>query len=86
LPFATQPIDNVKDSPESGGLKSPQAFVSDLFAEERRKGREPTMGAAEKAWTAERHGQRDEVRAAAREELEKDGKRVQRGRPKKPPK
>jgi hypothetical protein len=79
-----QPIDNVNGSPPSGGLKSRQAFVSNFFAAERREGREPTISAAEKAWTdAGGRGHREQIRAATRQLLEKLGKPVMPGRPRK---
>jgi hypothetical protein len=80
-------IDNVNGSPQSDGLKSPQAFARNFIAAERREKREPTINTVEKAWTdAGGRGHREEVRDAARKELEKDGKSVRVGRPRKSPK
>jgi hypothetical protein len=82
-----QPIDNVNGSPQSDGLKSPQAFARNFIAAETREKREPTISTVEKAWTdAGGRGRREEVREAARKELEKDGKPVRVGRPRKSPK
>jgi hypothetical protein len=85
LPSSAQPID---ERPQRGNaLKSPQAFVRDFFIAAGFKGRIPTIVECERAWaTAGGRGHREDVRNAARQELEKTGNRVRAGRPRNSPK
>jgi hypothetical protein len=84
-PSSAQP--DAKGSHQSNALKSPQAFVRELFIAEQIKGRMPTIVECERAWTkAGGRGHRADVREAAREELGKAGNCVRAGRPRNSPK